>query len=480
LQALNIIAGVLRAAFAAVMFAASAATAQEPAGPVTLALAGGRLIDGFGGPPLENAVILIAGERISAVGQEGFVDIPEGVPVIDTNGMSMLPGLWESHGHLFHVGEADPGAFQTRFKDQLDPIMASVARVSVESGITALREFCTSCAGWAEGWSSPLHEQQRALRSKILEGELPGPRLYLSGPILSQFVAGRDAEEKGNHSRFKISTVQEARTATERLAAMKVDNVFVGAEIWDVTMLSAIVETAHRAGLGVDAESRHVRATEALLDAGVDRIHVLFTADSLAFNSEEELRALVRGKRPSASGPSANILRGPWYLSTLPMRQAYVYANQFPEIVDRPKFRDMFTPEVYENLRSNWSQLHTIPWGIGAEERVKVAHRKLAMFIEAGGREQLIAATDVGAPLNFHTPIPLQLRNFVEAGLTPMEAIQSATLRAAQMQGVDDQVGTVSAGKLADVIVVDGDPLQDITVLQHRVAHVVANGRVVK
>lgn len=473
-------AGVLRAALAAVLLAASAANAQDTTGPVTLALAGGRLIDGYGGSPLENAVILVAGDRITAVGQEGFIDLPEGVPVIDTNGMTLLPGLWESHGHLFHVGEADPGAFQGRFKDQLDPIMAAVARVSVESGITSLREFCTSCAGWAKGWSSSLHEQQKVLRGKILKGELPGPRLYLSGPILSQSVAGKDAQEKDNNSRFRISTVQEARAATEGLAAMGVDNVFVGAEIWDVSLLSAIVETAHRAGLGVDAESRHVLATEALLDAGVDRIHVLFTADTLAFNSEEELRTLVRGRRPAASGPSANILRGPWYLSTLPMRQAYVHANQFPEIIDHPKFREMFTPEVYENLRGNWSQLHTIPWGIGADERVKVAQQKLARFIEAGGREQLIAATDVGAPLNFHTPIPLQLRNFVKAGLTPMEAIQSATLRAAQMQGVDDQLGTVSIGKLADIIVVDGDPLQDITLLQHRVAHVVANGRVVK
>ena len=459
---------------------ASAVMAQEGAGTVTLALAGGRLIDGYGGLPLENAVILIAGDTIATVGQEGLLDIPDGVPVMDTNGMTMLPGLWESHGHLFHVGEADPGAFQARFADQLDAIMASVAKVSVEAGITALRDFCTSCASWAEGWNSPLHEQQRELKSRILEGEIRGPRLYLSGPVLSQFVEGKDAGKEADKRRFKISTAQEARTATERLAAINVDNIFVGAEIWDVSLLSAIVETAHDAGLGVDAESRHVQATTALLDAGVDRIHVLFTADSLAFNSEEELRTLVRGTRPLASGPSANILRGPWYLSTLPMRQAYVYANHFPEIIDHPKFRDMFSQEVYENLRGNWSQLHAIPWGIGADERVKVAERKLAMFIEAGGREQLIAATDVGAPLNFHSPIPLQLRNFVEAGLTPMEAIQSATLRAAQMQGVDDQVGTVSAGKFADVIVVDGDPLQDITVLQHRVAHVVANGRVVK
>jgi len=469
---LALIAGVFRTAVAGLIFAALPAIAAEP---VTLALAGGRLLDGYGGPPLENAVILIAGDHIAGIGQEGLIDIPNGVPVINTNGMTMLPGLWESHGHLFHVGEADPGAFQARFKDQADAIMEAVARVSVEAGITSLREFCTSCAAWSEGWNSPLHEQQVALRNRILKGEVPGPSLYLSGPILSQ--AGKTGPT-GN--RFRINTAQEAKTATERMAAMQVDNIFVGAEVWDVSLLSAIVETAHSIGLGVDAESRHVLATNALLAAGVDRIHVLFTADTLAFNSDEELRTLVRGVRPVASGPSANILRGPWYLSTLPMRQAYVYANNFPEVVDHPKFRKMFAPEVYQDLRANWSDLPAIPWGIGADERVKVATQKLARYIEAGGREQLIAATDVGAPLNFHTPIPLQLRNFIEAGLTPMEAIQSATLRAAQMQGVDDQVGTVSVGKRADIIMVDGDPLQDVTVLQHRMAHVVANGRVVK
>jgi imidazolonepropionase-like amidohydrolase len=104
----------------------------------------------------------------------------------------------------------------------------------------------------------------------------------------------------------------------------------------------------------------------------------------------------------------------------------------------------------------------------------------LENFIEAGGREQLVAATDAGAPLNFHSPIALQLRNLVEAGLTPMEAIQSATLRPAQMQGVAEFVGTVSPGKLADIIVVDGDPLQDISLLQHKVNRVIVNGQVLK
>ena len=162
------------------------------------------------------------------------------------------------------------------------------------------------------------------------------------------------------------------------------------------------------------------------------------------------------------------------------MRQAYVYTNRFPEAIDHPRFLSMFPSEIHADLREHWSRLSEIPWGVGADERVQVAKRKLARFVEAGGREQLIAATDAGAPLNFHTPIPRQLRNFVEAGLTPMEAIQSATLRAAQMQGVDHLVGSVSLGKFADIIVVDGDPLQDIALLQHRVVRVVVNGKVVK
>lgn len=471
----SMFANLLRAFTATLIIATSTVVAQESPSHITLALAGGRLIDGYGGPPLENAVILIAGERIVRVGQESLTEVPPGTPIIDTNGMTMMPGLWESHGHLFHVGEADPGAFQKRFAGQIDAIMAAVAKLSVNAGITSFRDFCTSCASWAKGWDSPLHEQQRALRSLILNGEIPGPRIYLSGPILSQVK-----KSDGGESRFTIRTKQEAHAATERLATMGADNIFVGAEIWDLPLLSAIVEAAHDAGLGVDAESRHVRATDVLLKAGVDRIHVLFTADALAFNSDEELWQLVRGIKPIASGPSANILRGPWYLSTLPMRQAYVYANRFPEVVEHPKFQEMFSPEVYESLRENWQQLHAIPWGVGAEERVQVAQQKLARFVEAGGREQLIAATDVGAPLNFHSPIPLQLRNFVAAGLTPMEAIQSATLRPAQMQGVADQLGTVSGGKLADIIVVDGDPLRDIAVLEYGVVHVVMNGRVVK
>jgi imidazolonepropionase-like amidohydrolase len=115
---------------------------------------------------------------------------------------------------------------------------------------------------------------------------------------------------------------------------------------------------------------------------------------------------------------------------------------------------------------------------MGAPERVKVTKRKLSRFVEAGGREQLVAGTDAGAPpFNLHSPLTKEIRNLHEAGLTPMEAIQAATLRAAQMQGAEAELGTVSEGKLADLIVVDGDPLQDLSLLQHAIVVVISDGR---
>ena len=87
-----------------------------------------------------------------------------------------------------------------------------------------------------------------------------------------------------------------------------------------------------------------------------------------------------------------------------------------------------------------------------------MAKQKLSKFIAAGGREQIVAGTDAGSPLNVHPPLLREIRNLHEAGLTAMEAIQAATLRPAQMQGVLDKLGTITPGKLADLVVVDGDP----------------------
>jgi hypothetical protein len=174
------------------------------------------------------------------------------------------------------------------------------------------------------------------------------------------------------------------------------------------------------------------------------------------------------------------MLRGPYIVPTMEMREAYVRVETFPGLIDHPRFKGQFPADLYAFLHDSWKSYSSVPWGIGSTERMKVVREKVRKFIEGGGREQLVAGCDTGSPMNFHSPLGFEMENLVEAGLSPMEAIQSATLRAAEMQGMDSQLGSVSVGKLADIIVVDGDPLEDMEALRRHVVHVIKDGKIVK
>ena len=427
----------------------------------TLAISGGRLVDGYGGLPVQNAVVLVTGERITGVGDVNSVSIPDGVKTLDANGMTILPGLWESHGHLFHIGEGDPASFPLKFKSRAGSIMAAVAKTSLLAGITSFRDT-----------GGPIAEQQ-ALRADIEAGRLPGPRLFLAGPILHQ----RNPDKPNIRRDYLVGSPAEAKQVTEKVIGLGVDQVKVYG-FWDLEILKVIVDTAHKAGLGVDADVRHINAYRTAIEAGVDRMHHVFTADPLSDYNAEDIRLMVRGIKPVPTGPRANILRGPFIIPTIEMRQAYVRVFAFPEFTDHPRFRQQYSEDVYAHLRWSWRNPNAVPWGIGAPERIKVAKRKLKTFIAAGGREQIVAGTDAGAPFNVHSPLTREIQHYLDAGLTPMEVIQSATLRSAQLQGVEKDLGTVTEGKFADMVIVDGDPLQDITLLQHKIVLVIKGGEV--
>ena len=439
----------------------------------TLAISGGRLIDGYGGLPVHNAVVLVAADRITRIGDVNSVTIPDGVKTLDVNGMTILPGLWESHGHLFHAGEGDPATFPGKFISQAQSIMAAVARTSLLAGITSFRDT-----------GGPIHEQL-ALEADIEAGRLPGPRLFLAGPVLHQHNPDIPTTKKD----YLIGSPAEAKQVTEKVISLGVDHVKV-ARFWDLDILKAIVDTAHQAGLGVDADVRHMNAYRTAIEAGVDRLHHVFTADPLSDYSAGDVRFLVRGIKPPPTGPMANILRGPYIVPTIEMRQAYVRVFEFPETLDHPRFKQQYPADVYAHLLGSWKNPTSVPWGIGAPERIKVAKRKLKTFIAAGGREQIVAGTDAGSPFNMHSPLTREMQHYLEAGLTPMEVIQSATLRAAQLQGwmgtpgfqtpawVEKDLGTVTEGKFADMVIVDGDPLQDIALLQHKIVLIIKGGEV--
>jgi imidazolonepropionase-like amidohydrolase len=137
------------------------------------ALVGGRLIDGFGGPPLANSVILIDGERIKAIGQVGTLAVPAGAEVISTEGMDVLPGLWDSHVHTMLLGHSDYTHWDKTYPKRLGTeIMPAAAHQLLMAGVTSARDL-----------GAPLKESIE-VRDRINRGEIPGPTLYVAGPFI--------------------------------------------------------------------------------------------------------------------------------------------------------------------------------------------------------------------------------------------------------------------------------------------------------
>ena len=141
--------------------------------PRTKALVGGTLVDGFAGPPIPNSVILIDGDKISAVGQVGSLAVPAGAEVISTEGMTVLPGLWDMHVHTMINGHADYAHWDKTYPSQFESvIMPAAAKQLLLAGVTSARDL-----------GGPL-EASIAVRDRINAGKIPGSTLYVSGPFI--------------------------------------------------------------------------------------------------------------------------------------------------------------------------------------------------------------------------------------------------------------------------------------------------------
>src|SRR5262245_63352793 len=139
----------------------------------TKALVGGTLVDGFAGPPIRNSVVLIDGERIAAVGQVGALAVPPGAEVISTEGMTVLPGLWDMHVHTMIAGHADYDHWDKAYLTQFESvIMPASAKQLLMAGVTSARDL-----------GGPL-EASINVRNRINEGKLQGATLYVSGPFI--------------------------------------------------------------------------------------------------------------------------------------------------------------------------------------------------------------------------------------------------------------------------------------------------------
>lgn len=406
--------------------------------PALKALVGGRLIDGFGGKPLENSVILIAGDTIREVGQVGQVEIPAGTEIISTEGMSVLPGLWDMHVHLMIAGHADYDHWDRTYPGQLrDVIMPASARQLLMAGVTSARDL-----------GAPL-DDILAVRDRINAGELPGPTLYVSGPFIQhEPYPGTEA------FRWGVEGAADARAKVRRLAEAGVDLIkLIDQDQMTMEEVHAVVEEAHRHGLPVVAHSHRPEEIRRGIAAGVD--HFEHTGLGTAPEYPDDVYELMKGQ--------ANTL---FWTPTIGPLLLYEETRDNPERMDDPRWQEGLPAAIVEDIRRSLEHPERLAYYQLMPRRRPTLQRKFEQLRSAG--IVLVIGTDSGVPLNFHSDATWrEMAAWVEDfGVPPMEVVQAATYWPAVAQGVSDRVGTISPGKKADIIAVRGDVLRYIQLLQ--------------
>lgn len=417
--------------------ASSSLLAAEP--PVTLALVGGQVLDGYGGPPIRDGVVLIAGERIVAVGPKSEIAVPSGAEVISTEGMTVLPGLMDMHVHLMILGHADYKHWDTkyipRFRDEIMPI---AAKQLLMSGVTTVRDLGARL------------EDILPVRDRIARGEIPGPRVYASGPFLQR----APYEEYEREFRWGINGPVDARAKTKKLIDAGVDFIkLIDQDQLTDDEVEAIVETAHKAGKKVIAHAHREDEIRKGLKHGVDGFE--HTGLATAPGYPEDVLAGLRKRN--------NTLY--WCPTIEGLFLAEYTARSFPERLDDPEWQRDLPPAIAKDIRDSFGTVTGLDYFALTFRRLPTLANKFRQLRETG--VTLLVGTDSGIPGNFHTDSTWrELVKFVELGMSPLETVSAATRWPARFLGMEHQLGTLEKGALADVIAVRGDVLAEIGLLK--------------
>jgi imidazolonepropionase-like amidohydrolase len=374
-----------------------------------------RIIDGTG-KEIPQGFVAVKGNRIDAVGAGQNTPRPAADEVIDLQGQTLLPGIIDAHVHLSLDGEADPWIAFIRDHDFMVAYKtARNAHQTLLAGVTTVRDL-----------GSPK-DIDIHLRNAVNAGIVPGPRIYSCGKCICM-TGGHGwpmSREADGEAEVKKAVREELKAGADVIKLMATGGVMTmgvepGAPQFSFEELKAGVEEAHKGGRKVASHVQGAVGLRNALMAGIDSIeHGIFIDEETIAMFLEHNAYLV----PTLSAP--------------------------------------------HNILKNGLQSGIPSWVIEKTERVKEAHFESAKMAFRKG-VTIAMGTDAGTPFNLHGANMQELELLCGIGLSPMEAITSATTTAARLLGMEREIGSVEPGKLADLIVVDGNPLDDITILQHQ------------
>jgi imidazolonepropionase-like amidohydrolase len=423
------------AAGAAILgLAAGAASAKD------IVIHAGRLIDGTGSAPKSQVSILVHDDRITAV-QPGFV-APAGAEVIDLSNATVLPGLIDDHVHItqsFHKGDPiHTSMTRTDADDTIDAV--NNARATLLAGFTSVRDV---------GGDTKVVV---ALKRAVASGVTPGPRMWVAGTPLGptgghgDSANGLDPELDHPHwTDNLIDSPEAARRAVRRLRREGADLIKImpsggvmsigddpKLQLMEDDEIKAVIETAHSLGMKVAAHAHGKQAIDHTIALGVDSIEHSTYADAESFKLYKQ--------------------HGTYLVPTLLVAdKVYQHAKSHPEDL---------------NPSTAQKAIETVP------------HIKVMLHDAYAAGVKVAFGTDTFGMSN-HGENAQEFALLVQAGMPPAEAIKAATWNAADLLGATKDVGSVQPGRYADIIAVNGDPLADVTQLEH-VAFVMKGGAVYK
>lgn len=421
---------------------------------------GGLLIDGGGGPPLTDSALLIQNDRIIAVGPAQAVGRPDDAEVIEAGGMVVAPGLVDAHVHLMHAS-------------------GTTAPMYLRAGVTTVRDTGGALAAVVE-W--------RAAQQK---GTRKGPRLLFCGPIIDLAPPIHPAVTA------IVDSAESAQATVEEVAKAGAWGIKIYAQI-PPDLTRTIIARAAEHGLPAIGDLAATRASEAI-DAGIyglehasvayqDLVPIERQAGFDYFHEHgaaQWRRECNRGMAEvDAAGPKARQLARHFADAGVFLDPTLVVIERLARITDPDVTGAQGVAEMPESIRSGWEARAAGRRDNWSDEDLELARRAFAVSVaftaevrRAGGK--LLVGSD--APNPFVVPglsLHRELELLVMAGMSPMQVLVAATRGNAEALGVDDDLGTLAPGKLADVVLLDANPLVDIA-HSRRVRVVLQSGEIV-